>query len=104
MPGIDTAVLLHESGHVLEQRYRTAHADVLEDWAKLIPEDGISVSDYGDHVAHEDLAEFAMVYGFCLDAGEPQLTDLSRFSPRRFALWKTILEEAPQLDPPGEKP
>lgn len=104
VPGIDTAVLLHESGHVLEQRYRTVHADVLEEWGKLIPEDGISVSEYGDHVAHEDLAEFAMVYGLCLDAGEPQLADLRRFSPRRFALWQAILEKAPHLDPPAKTP
>ena len=101
---VDTGVLLHESGHVLEQRYRTAHADVLDAWKKLTPEDGVSVSGYGDHVAHEDLAEFAMVYALCLDAGEEKLADLRRFSPRRFDLWKKILAEAPKLDPPAVKP
>lgn len=101
--GIGTDVLLHESGHILEQRYRTAHADVLDDWKELIPKDGVSVSGYGDQVAHEDLAEFAMVYALCLDAGDAKLADLRRFSPRRFALWKKILGEAPKLDPPAEK-
>ncbi len=102
VPGVDAAVLLHECGHVLEQRYRTAHARVLDDWERLIPEDGISVSDYGDHLVHEDLAEFAMVYALCLDGGAAQIADLRRFSPRRFAVWEAILAEAPRLDPPSE--
>lgn len=102
VPDIDTMVLLHESGHVLEQRYRTSNADVLDRWKELISKDGVSVSGYGDQVAHEDLAEFAMVYAVCLDAGREKLTDLRRFSPRRFELWRTILDEAPKIDPPAK--
>lgn len=77
---------------------------MLDDWERLIPEHGISVSGYGDHVAHEDLAEFAMVYALCLDAGAAKIADLRRLSRRRFAVWETILAEAPRLDPPNEIP
>ena len=38
--------------------------------------DNLSVSDYGDHVRHEDLGEFAQVYAVCLDAGCEQLAAL----------------------------
>jgi hypothetical protein len=103
IPKAGTRVLLHEAGHILEQRYRTAHGDVLQRWEALIPGDNISVSRYGDTVAHEDLAEFALVHALCLDSGEESLQALRLHSPRRFELWSDILKVAPQLEAP-EKP
>jgi hypothetical protein len=100
IPKAGTRVLLHEAGHILEQRYRTAHGDVLQRWEALIPGENVSVSRYGDTVAHEDLAEFALVHALCLDAGEESLQALRRHSPRRFELWTDILKVAPQLEAP----
>ena len=61
-------------------------------WASAIKADKISISDYGDNVRHEDLAEFAQVYAVCLDAGPEPLAALEELSPARFALWEKILK------------
>jgi hypothetical protein len=58
------------------------------------------VSGYGDHVAHEDLAEFARLHALCLQAGPAKLEDLRRRSPRRFEIWTAILKTAPSLPAP----
>ena len=100
VPGADTSVLLHEGGHILEQRYRSANAEVLERWKIAIEQDKVSVSGYGDHVAHEDLAEFARLHALCLQAGPAKLEDLRRRSPRRFEIWTAILKTAPSLPAP----
>jgi hypothetical protein len=100
VPGADTSVLLHEGGHILEQRYRSAHADVLERWKAAIEQDKVSVSGYGDSVAHEDLAEFSRLYALCLQAGADKLADLRRRSPRRFEIWASILKAAPSISAP----
>ena len=71
---------------------RSSDPEVLSDWGKAIAADKISVSDYGDKVRHEDLAEFALVYAVCLDAGPKHLADLKKLSPVRFKQWKRILK------------
>lgn len=84
-------VISHEAGHVLEQRATRTDPTVLERWNKARTEDAVSISGYGDTVNHEDLAEFAMVYAICLDAGKERLAELKEKSPRRFAIWQEIL-------------
>lgn len=86
-------VVAHEAGHILEQRATRSTPQVLEKWSTAITEDGVSVSAYGDQVAHEDLAEFAMLYALCLDAGKERLAELGKLSPRRFILWQEILKK-----------
>lgn len=87
--GVD--VISHEAGHVLEQRATRADPTVLERWNKARTEDAVSISAYGDRVNHEDLAEFAMLYAICLDAGKERLAELKEKSPRRFTIWQEIL-------------
>ena len=103
VPTAGAQVILHEAGHILEQRVTSARPDTLERWKKAIAEDKVSVSDYGDQVAHEDLAEFSLVYAVCLEAGGARLAELQRLSPRRFAQWADILRTAPTLPPPPKK-
>lgn len=85
----DSMVIAHETGHILEQRHTRSEPKTLEKWQEAIEKDKVSVSAYGDQVAHEDLAEFAFVYALCLDGGK--LDELKKLSPARFALWETIL-------------
>ncbi|MCX6873219.1 MAG: formylglycine-generating enzyme family protein [Verrucomicrobia bacterium] len=92
VPNADALVIAHESGHTLEQFARASEPKMLDMWEGAIKEDKISISDYGDHVRHEDLAEFAMVYAVCLGAGPKHLTALKNLSPARFALWERILQ------------
>ena len=73
--GAGVEVISHEAGHVLEQRATRADPTVLERWNKARTEDGVSISAYGDRVNHEDLAEFAMLYAICLDAGKERLAE-----------------------------
>jgi hypothetical protein len=87
--GGDALVIAHEAGHILEQRYTRSEPKTLERWAEAIKSDKVSVSAYGDQVAHEDLAEFALIYALCLDADK--LPELKKLSPERFALWEKIL-------------
>jgi hypothetical protein len=42
------SVLVHEAGHVLEQRARETVPSILIKWEKAIDRDGVSVSRYGD--------------------------------------------------------
>jgi hypothetical protein len=84
-------VISHEAGHVLEQRATRADPTVLERWNKARTEDAVSISGYGDAANHEDLAEFAMLYAICLDAGKERLAEVKEKSPRRFAIWQEIL-------------
>jgi hypothetical protein len=88
----DALVVAHECGHVLEQRVTSRDPHTLDQWKKAITADKISVSHYGDHVAHEDLAEFSYIYAVCLDGG--RLEDLKKLSPQRFSQWERILKEA----------
>jgi len=92
VPRAGALVVAHEAGHTLEQVARESDPEILDKWEEAIKVDKISVSDYGDHVCHEDLAEFAQVYAVCLDAGAEHLTWLKERSPARFALWEAILE------------
>ena len=103
VPGAGAQVILHEAGHILEQRVTSVRPDTLDRWKQAIADDKISVSDYGDHVAHEDLAEFSLVYAVCLDAGAARLAELQKLSPKRFALWADILKTAPTIPPPQKK-
>jgi len=93
VPRANALTIAHEAGHTLEQVFRESHPKILDEWEQAIKADKISVSDYGDHVRHEDLAEFAQVYAVCLDAGPEPLAALKKLSPRRFALWEKILKE-----------
>ena len=87
-------VIIHEAGHVMEQRAKDVEADILERWAAAIKADAVSVSAYGDRVVHEDQAEFARVYALCLDGGAEYVTQLRRRSPARFKLWEHMLHLA----------
>ena len=91
VPHADALVIAHEAGHTLEQVATQSDPKTLDKWEEAIKADNISVSDYGDKVRHEDLAEFAQVYAVCLDAGTKHLDELKKLSPRRFALWEKIL-------------
>lgn len=91
VPSANAFVVVHEAGHILEQRATKADPDVLKRWAEALAADAVSVSRYGDQVAHEDLAEFARVYALCLDAGKETLDDLRKASPRRTTEWEIIL-------------
>ncbi len=91
VPHADALVIAHEAGHTLEQVATQSDPQVLDKWEEAIKADNISVSNYGDKVRHEDLAEFAQVYAVCLDAGPKQLANLKKLSPKRFTLWEKIL-------------
>ena len=91
VPHADALVIAHEAGHTLEQVATQNDPKVLDKWEDAIKADNISVSNYGDKVRHEDLAEFAQVYAVCLDAGPEHLEELKKLSPARFALWEKIL-------------
>jgi alpha-glucosidase len=91
VPHADALVIAHEAGHTLEQVATQSDPKILDKWDVAIKADNISVSDYGDKVRHEDLAEFAQVYAVCLDAGPEHLEELKKLSPTRFALWEKIL-------------
>jgi len=91
VPRANALTIAHEAGHTLEQVARESDAKILDKWEQIIKADKISVSDYGDRVRHEDLAEFAQVYAVCLDAGPEHLAALKKLSPARFALWEKIL-------------
>lgn len=90
--GADAFVISHEVGHIFEQRTRVTDTTVLDRWQVAAQQDNISVSGYGDTARHEDLAEFAYVYALCVDAGQARLNELQALSPRRFALWKMMVE------------
>ena len=104
VPKVGAIVVAHEVGHILEQRASAAQADLLNRWKQAIAQDQISVSRYGDQVAHEDLAEFAAIYAVCLDAGPLASAQLQALSPQRCALWKTILHPAPAPAPTPAAP
>ena len=87
-------VMIHEAGHIMEQRARSSEEDILERWKAAIAKDKVSISRYGDSVHHEDLAEFAKVYALCLDASKAELAKLKRRSPARYALWERVLRLA----------
>lgn len=99
IPQANVFVLVHECGHVLEQRTTRGAPKTLEAWGEAVAKDRVSVSEYGDSVVHEDLAEFALVYAICLDAGSARLDDLRRRSPTRFAQWEHILEASGAVAP-----
>ena len=102
IPAADVFVVMHEAGHVLEQRATKAQPDVLKRWADAIAADAISVSPYGDTITHEDQAEFALVHGIALATGPDALARLRALSPRRSALWEEILALAGASAPAGD--
>ena len=87
------SVIAHEVGHILAQRARNSDAELLNKWAQAVKADNIDVSKYGNSANHEDLADFARLYAFCIDhsMGRGKLKDLQKLSPRRFALWERML-------------
>ena len=91
LPRAWSPTFLHEAGHILEQRANVVAPGILELWEEAIEADDVSVSRYGDGARHEDQAEFAMLYGGCLDAGPEALAELRDASPERYALWERIL-------------
>jgi len=95
VPRANALVIAHEAGHTLEQAARQSDPGILDQWADAIKADRISVSNYGDKVCHEDLADFAKIYAVCLDAGDEQFAKLKKLSPARFALWERILTAPP---------
>jgi hypothetical protein len=104
VPNADALVIAHESGHILEQRVTSTQPATLGQWKQAIEADKVSVSAYGDQVAHEDLAEFACVYAICLDAGHGKLAELKRRSPQRYAQWQAILKTAAPVVQAAAKP
>ena len=107
-PDRAASVIVHETGHILEQRARNTDKDLLDKWAEAAKADKIDVSDYGNHVSHEDLAEFARLYAFCSDRalGGGKLKELRELSPARFDLWERMLKLAGATlsDRTGEMP
>ena len=93
-PAHAASVIVHEAGHILEQRARNTDKEILDKWAEAANADNIDVSNYGNHANHEDVAEFARLYAFCIDhsLGRGRLRDLKELSPARFALWEKMLE------------
>jgi hypothetical protein len=93
-PDRAASVIVHEAGHILEQRARTKEKDILDQWAAACKADQIDVSNYGNHVNHEDIAEFARVFAFCIDpaAGPAMKPALQKLSPKRFELWEHALK------------
>ncbi|MFM8386930.1 MAG: hypothetical protein ACKOCB_08975 [Planctomycetia bacterium] len=104
IPAATVFVVLHEAGHILEQRATSRKPGILARWATAAAADRISVSAYGDLITHEDQAEFALVYGIALDAGPEHLEALKALSPRRFALWEEILALAAAPAPGAAEP
>ena len=92
-PDRAASVIVHEAGHILEQRARNKETDILEQWAAACKADGIDVSNYGNGTNHEDIAEFARIYAFCIDpaAGPAMKPSLRKLSPKRFELWEHAL-------------
>jgi hypothetical protein len=92
-PDRAASVIVHEAGHILEQRARTKEKDILDQWAAACKADKIDVSNYGNGTNHEDIAEFARVYAFCIDpaAGPAMKPALRKLSPKRFELWEHAL-------------
>lgn len=91
---VGAEVVVHEAGHIMEQRAKDTEPDILKRWGEAIEADGVSVSPYGDRVVHEDQAEFARVYALCLDGGVKYLKRLKQCSPARYVLWEQILRLA----------
>ena len=93
------SVIAHESGHILEQRARSAEKDILDRWAEAVKADNIDVSDYGKNANHEDQAEFARLYAFCIDyaVGRNMKDELQKLSPKRFELWEHMLRTSKAL-------
>jgi hypothetical protein len=93
-PARAASVIVHEAGHILEQRARSVEKDILVRWGEAIKADNIDVSNYGNGSSHEDQAEFARLYAFCIDhsMGRGKLRELKELSPARFALWERMLE------------
>jgi len=100
-PGARARVMVHEAGHCLEQRARDTEPNILERWAEAIKQDKIDVSGYGNGSCHEDLAEFAQLYAYCIDfaAGRGMKRQLEKLSPNRFKLWEHILRKSEALPP-----
>ncbi len=94
-PARAASVIVHEAGHILEQRARNTDKDILDKWAEAAKADNIDVSNYGNHGGnHEDQADYARIYAFCIDPslGRGKLAELREFSPARFDLWEKMLE------------
>ena len=104
-PARAASVIVHEAGHILEQRARKTDEDILDQWAEAVKKDNIDVSNYGNHANHEDQADFARIYAFCSDQalGRNMLAELREFSPARFDLWEKMLKlsGARQADAPA---
>jgi len=98
-PAHAASVIVHEAGHILEQRARSKEKDILDRWAAAAKADNIDVSNYGNHANHEDQAEFARIYAFCTDyaAGRGMKNELKKLSPKRFALWEHMLKVSKAL-------
>lgn len=99
VPRANAIVIAHEAGHTLEQVAGESDPARLDMWEEAIKADKVSVSNYGDNVRHEDLAEFAQVYAVCWDAGPEHLAALKKLSPARFALWEKILHGPSREEP-----
>jgi acetyl esterase/lipase len=83
-----TSVIVHEAGHIFDQRARETNPHLLTQWAEAIQSDNVSISPYGDGSTHEDLAEFARTYAFCLSGGKKHLAKLKALSPKRYEQWE----------------
>jgi hypothetical protein len=93
------SVIVHEAGHILEQRARSLEKDILDRWAKAAKADNIDVSNYGNGANHEDLADFARLYAYCIDYAMDgsMKNELKKLSPKRFELWEHMLRTSKAL-------
>ena len=98
IPRAPVRTLIHEAGHVLEQRARDTDENILWKNGVAKTHDNISVSNYGNGPIHEDQAEFARIYAICLGNTPADQARLRAASPYRYALWEQMLVLSKAMD------
>lgn len=90
---LNLRTVLHECGHVFEQRLRKelGESELLNEWEKAIAADKVSVSLYGEKNTWEDLSEFCVVYAVALKSN--RVSELSSLSPNRTFLFSKMIEK-----------
>jgi len=108
IPMVNTGIICHEAGNVMQQRASSKATDILDRYAVAIANDDISVSSYGDLSPSLDLAEFAKYYAYCMGAVDCDLPVLRDESPERYSIWEEVLTrvqgEAPTQPPSTQAP
>jgi hypothetical protein len=104
LPWVGAWSLVHEAGHILEQRARDTDENILWKNGVAKTHDNISVSNYGNGPIHEDQAEFARIYAICLGNTPADQARLKATSPYRYALWERILILSKAIDAKAAAP